>query len=282
MKYIFLLTWFLLTFTGHEAFSNHIYAPLREWTGHVLMEWLCAIGLTLFTFLLFLIVRDMANFKLKGEFFRFFIIISAMGLAIPLLMVTNIEIIHYFQYVLLIIILRSCNLSPLLSYNFSLIISLCDEAKQYFLYPRFTGYFDWNDLFINNLGVALGILLMRKAHVHKDKFSYFITSLSIVLMGIIVIWFSSYAIKGNLWFNLPLLAGQEPTAFPMVNGMKVMVLSLKDAVQPFWQLAARGRTYHIMGVVEGFCICIATAYGLWYLLQGKKPLANRQILNSST
>ncbi len=261
-----LLLWYLLSFFGHEDFSNHIYAPLRELTGHVAMEYICAIGIGFIMLFMVFAIRRTAYLESKLEWGRWLLIVVLILISSSTLMVTNIEIIHFFQYAALLVLLRLCGLAELSAYIFAFLTSLCDEGRQYFLFPRFTGYFDWNDIFINNIGIVLGILMVRKAATKRSHFARAITATCVVTGLCILVWLLSYIFTGTLLLNAPLSPGSTPTAFPLIDGVQYMALSLKEATQPFWQELARGRMYHMFGVIEGFVFCAVAAYLLWKLV----------------
>lgn len=270
--------WFASTTFLHEAFSNEIYAPLREWVGHARMEYCTAIGISLAVVALVLWVRRYVVWSESRALLRWGLLLGMMVASVPLLLVTNIEIVHYFQYFLLVVLLRKAGFSEPLAYVAALVGSVCDEGRQYILHPRFTGYYDWNDLFINNLGAALGILACRRMSVEPARTAaLLLRRLCIGVPALLVLTGLGLWATGLLHAYVPLPPGTEASAFPLVDGQRVFALSLRPAEQAFWQLAARGRTFHVMGVGEGLLLCPLAAWLLWRLVRNPSANGSRKI-----
>lgn len=269
--------WFASTTFLHEAFSNEIYAPVREWVGHARMEYCTAVGISLAVLVLVLWVRSYVDWREPRALLRWCLLLGMMVVSVPLLLVTNIEIIHYFQYFLLVVLLRKAGFSEPLAYVAAFVGSVCDEGRQYILHPRFTGYYDWNDLFINNLGAALGIVACRRMAVLPTLHNaarllriFCICAPALVLLTGLALWAT-----GLLHAYVPLPPGTEASAFPLVDGRQVFALSLRPAEQAFWQLAARGRTFHVMGVGEGLLFCPLAVWLLWRLVRNPAAIISK-------
>ncbi len=82
-------------------------------------------------------------------------------LAFNFLMVVNIEIIHLVQYGFLALLLFPLFSNFGTTLFFAIFLGALDEAYQYWvLTPFSTDYYDFNDLIINLLGAALGLILL--------------------------------------------------------------------------------------------------------------------------
>jgi hypothetical protein len=83
------------------------------------------------------------------------------------LLVSGIENIHYPQYALMVTLLMLGGMRGEVAYLVSTALGVADEAYQLATMPRGTpGYFDWNDVALNALGAAFGVVVMlalRKA-----------------------------------------------------------------------------------------------------------------------
>jgi hypothetical protein len=87
-------------------------------------------------------------------------LVALAGLADRLLLVTNIEHIHYPQYALLVALLARAGLSLEGSWLAATILGVGDEAYQYLVLRRGTPtYLDWNDIVFNAIGAAFGVVL---------------------------------------------------------------------------------------------------------------------------
>jgi hypothetical protein len=77
------------------------------------------------------------------------------------LLVSGIENIHYPQYALMVSLLMRGGVRAEGAYLISTGLGAVDEAYQLATMPRGTpGYFDWNDVALNALGAAFGVVLM--------------------------------------------------------------------------------------------------------------------------
>jgi hypothetical protein len=90
---------------------------------------------------------------------------AALGAAVAArqwLMVANIENIHYPQYALMVFMLWRGGLSVEASFLGATVLGALDEGYQFLFLPygRPT-YFDWNDIVLNALGAAFGVLLIQ-------------------------------------------------------------------------------------------------------------------------
>src|SRR5262245_55432273 len=77
------------------------------------------------------------------------------------LLVSGIENIHYPQYALIVWLLMQGGLPGESAYLASTGLGIADEGYQLATMPRGTpGYFDWNDVVLNALGAAFGVVLV--------------------------------------------------------------------------------------------------------------------------
>src|SRR5262245_34453072 len=77
------------------------------------------------------------------------------------LLVSGIENIHYPQYALIVWLLMQGGLPGESAYLVSTGLGIADEGYQLATMPRGTpGYFDWNDVVLNALGAAFGVVLV--------------------------------------------------------------------------------------------------------------------------
>jgi hypothetical protein len=88
-------------------------------------------------------------------------LVAMAVLAHRLLLVASIEEIHYLQYALLAFLLGRSGLSFEASWLEATALGVVDEAHQYlFLHRGRPEYLDWNDIFLNAIGAAFGIIAL--------------------------------------------------------------------------------------------------------------------------
>lgn len=266
--------WFTGTTVFHESFSNEIYVPIKYSVGPRAMEYLnaglfaCAIGG------MCILLRCYANFSERLAWLRWGLLtLTAVGCC-GLLMVTNIEIFHYFQYMLLVMLLRAGGITEGNAYCAALLGSLVDEGRQYLLHPRYTGYMDWNDLVINALGMGFGILIMRRALVYRAGANRVLRRIVVAGASLCAALAVGTWAAGRMILYYPLPKGMEPTAFPMVDGLRMLVLSLRAAPgpdTPFWSVGPLDRHFHAMTILEGCIASVLVSLGVWLLVRRPLP-----------
>ena len=116
-----------------------------------------------------------------------------MMASFKLLLVHNVEIIHFAQYFSLCFFIYPLVKNLNRTFIISTLAGFFDELYQYLiLAPERTDYFDFNDIFLNELGAALGVLFLfsigfstinRPKWYHTSEFFVFAAIfLSLVLM----------------------------------------------------------------------------------------------------
>lgn len=259
------LVWFLGTTLFHESFSNNVYVPLREWTGPLLMEYLTAAGITSAMLWLMRLGRLYVARKEPLVRLRWTILLLAVA-GVMTLMVTNMEIVHYLQYFVLAALLRLAGVSEPTAYLAALLGSLLDESRQYLLHPRFTGYLDWNDLLLNNIGAALGLLLTRNVSARTPRTDRLLRRGTLAAAGLLGLLFATGLLISRIVFYATLPPGAAPTAFPLADGRQVLALSLKGELQPtFWTQGPLEQRFHVLGVGEGLLLTPFAAFLIWRL-----------------
>jgi len=172
-----------------------------------------------------------------------FYFVSLLGLiliAVNVIMVVNVEIIHIAQYcvmaVLLYPLLRNFNLVMVMT----TLLGALDEAYQFwYLFPKKSDYFDFNDVIINFLGVLLGLIILRSQGIKHApnnrpwyRSSTFVISSSIIALTCI-----------------GLAAGWVSIAPP--KGGEVAVVELVREYKPgFWRIIPPQVKFHVIRPLE--------------------------------
>lgn len=180
-----------------------------------------------------------------------------------MLIVVNVEAIHYLQYALLTVPVFALVTRYGETVFWVTFLGALDEAYQYFvLYPhRKEFYFDFNDIVLNQVGAGIGVALvytLLDAKSNRFKFdlrprrkwhrspAFLVTA--IISFGV----FALYA-TGLLRF------------YPGPDAMDALiVLSRVPAQAGFWVEPAVGKTYHILSPLEGVVLAavIMACYSL--------------------
>jgi hypothetical protein len=88
-------------------------------------------------------------------------LVALAVVAHQVLLVTNIENIHYPQYALLVLLLARGGLPIETGWLAATLLGVGDESYQYLVLRRGTpSYLDWNDIVLNAIGAAFGVALL--------------------------------------------------------------------------------------------------------------------------
>ena len=190
------------------------------------------------------------------------LIVSAMMvISFRLLMVYNIEAIHFVEYMLVAIIL----LPVIRSYGETVfwvtILGMLDELFQYrFLTPDFE-YFDFNDSTLNLLGAGAGVLLVFVLNDNAIEIRR-------------IKWYRSPAILtglGLLTVFLVLLLSQKISINPVDTPGTWFSVNRNSLPDDFWTEAYPGRRFHILRPIEGIILMILLFTGFSMLDLSVKP-----------
>jgi len=154
------------------------------------------------------------------------------------LLVSGIENIHYPQYALMVSLLMWGGVGGQAAYLISTGLGAVDEAYQLATMPRGTpGYFDWNDVALNALGAAFGVVLVLAMRGEKSGRS-----------------------------------GRRPTSTRLrhfgliVCGMILVAMVLWPPVwTPFYSVTPGGRVFHKLAGVEAVIVAGVLWAGVRYV-----------------
>jgi len=197
------------------------------------------------------------------------VIVTALTIvAFRLLMVYNIEAIHFVEYMLVAIIL----IPVLRSYGETVfwvtILGILDELFQYrFLTPDFE-YFDFNDCMLNLIGAGSGAVMIyitagdvidiRRRKWYKSP--AILTGISLLAVFIILL------ITGKMTIAPVGIPGSE-------NWFSLNRASMPDE---FWKEAYPGRKFHVLRPFEAiilYYVLFASFFLLDFVSQARFPLA---------
>ncbi len=166
------------------------------------------------------------------------------------LLVVNVEIIHFVQYAVFAILLF-----PLLSnYRdtlfYTTIFAAIDEAYQYLVLAPFrTDYFDFNDVIIDLIGGAAGLLLLwgigiRRKETNQPWFRSpsFIGFLALTLISFIAYFTGVLAI------------------YPSETDSQAPILLIRKVYDSFWTIIHPNVKFHVVRPLEGILILSGLFY----------------------
>jgi len=182
-------------------------------------------------------------------------------IAFKFLMVVNVEMIHLVQYGLLTLLLFP------LFYNFgnalffAIVLGALDEAYQYWvLTPLSTDYYDFNDVIINLLGAALGLILLYSNGLQtKQEINHRFQSPTIFATVFISLLFIILYILGI--FRI----------FPDNLEIQAPLLLVRKVQSSFWTIAEPDIKFHAIRPFFGLILGII----LYHFYRGLDTLSNR-------
>ena len=181
---------------------------------------------------------------------------------VPTLIVVNSEFIHFFQYALLSFLLLPLLQSYWLALVVGTILGIIDEWIQYTIISAGrTQYFDFNDVVLNLLGSAIGLISIG-AIVHQR---YPVTLLPktgwYVLGALVTFFFITWLANGiDIYPD-----SKNPAPFTLI----------KTKEKTFWTVLPPHRRFHVLRPLEGLLL-LSLLFGLGSQLD-KVLLANSGI-----
>ncbi len=190
------------------------------------------------------------------------LIVSAMMvISFRLLMVYNIEAIHFVEYMLVAIILMPVVRSYGETVFWVTILGMLDEFFQYrFLTPNFE-YFDFNDITLNLLGAGAGVLLifvMNDNAIEIRRIKWYRSPAVLTGLGLLTVFFV-------------LLLTQKISINPVETPVTWFSINRKSLPDDFWTEAYPGRRFHILKPIEGIMVMILLFAGFSVLDLSVKP-----------
>lgn len=155
------------------------------------------------------------------------------------LFVLNIEAIHFFQYGLLALLLFPLLRSYSATMFWGTLLGAIDEAYQYFyLSPDRTDYFDFNDVILDLIGVAFGLILIRSFNPSIPKIKSWLNKpIAVTSIGIALLT-GLLHLMGWLRF------------YPDESAKEAFLL-VKKIPTDFWSKVPPNIVFHIVEPLEG-------------------------------
>ncbi|MBT8233419.1 MAG: hypothetical protein HKO66_00850 [Saprospiraceae bacterium] len=244
------LTFYVLVVSQHLEFGKFLAKTLDKPLGRETYNLIVLSG-SIFLLIAFLfwfykgwkqLPKTDQNRLLKYVLFSIVFIV----IALKVIIVVNVELIHILQYAIMAILLF-----PLIGhYNETLfwtnVLGALDELYQYiYLSPEKADYFDFNDVIINLLGVALGLIILRsKGILGFRKVPKGVKSPQFIALSITAL------IIGILFLI------EQLTIYPSAYDHPVLFEFIRDFKPGFWRIVHPNVNFHVVQPLEGMIILV--------------------------
>jgi len=257
---ILLLIYFLLVVLPHEQvglLTVKIFGNLERSTYNLVITILASSLLLSATFIFFKRIINHPQKKLIG----FYLITTTLlaVLCFKILFVINIEFVHFVQYAVFAILCFPLTLSYSQTLIWATLAGALDEAYQYFyLAPDRTNYYDFNDVIINLIGAAFGLIIIKIINPVYKKFDWKNFLWSPLLYSLVIL-----SMLIGIAFATNFL-GLYPT------DTEASYLLVKKMPTQFWSIEYPEIVYHILLPFEGLFIMM----GLFLFYSGLEKSTN--------
>lgn len=188
------------------------------------------------------------------------------------LIVNNIERVHYPQYAMLALLLGLSLRNEMLIFFATTFAGFVDEFLQYFMNPMKSNYLDFNDIVLNILGAAAGVVLLmglRKRLAAREldldlsgpaRYEQIFAAMfrTVMVAGAVVVF-----VAGLFGRIVPLVEqAKDRSVFAVVNGKISFIMSF-ERHDEFWMKSYFGKVFHVLSPVEGLVSIAVLALGIW-------------------
>ncbi len=241
---------YIATVLPHEtvgAFIGSFFANVSREVYDQTMFVFLSVGIMLFAiFVLRSLLKNHDRLKLGILYLT--ITIGLAIVAMKLLVVINVEFVHFIQYGILSILVFFLVRRYEYTAWIILFMALLDESYQhFFLTPNTFQYLDFNDILLDQIGAGFGLstLFCLKAETYPRRKNITRTLVSAYLL-LFIICVGLY-LSGTLriW----------PTEGEPLAPIQVM----HQDIEGFWQKVRKVHRYHIVRPLEGACLSIFLA-----------------------
>ncbi len=266
LNVIIIIAYYLGVVIPHEVIGQligkHIARPIGRSTYDFITISFGGILFAISCFFLYRNIRKLNGDKQKVLFAYLIISLIFILISVNVLMVINIEIIHFLQYAILSVLLYPCLRSVELTLITGTLLAILDELYQYVYLLPDNPYYDLNDVAFDVIGIGLGLIIIKSLDLgyespNRKKGVYILTFL---------ISFLAFSVLSYL-FKIVSLYPNEEYAASLV----------REVNMDFWYHLPPGVDFHVFQPVEGIIIImmlIAFYFGLALLPKTQVDLSS--------
>jgi hypothetical protein len=222
------------------------------------------VGLTALVLIVFLQAR-------KGQhhlrtFVYWFLLLAVIFAANRILLVSPNEYVHYPQYAILVILMWLSIDPDRTRWPFGRILfwatfmGIIDEVNQYlFVCPSYGDYLDFNDFFLNQLGVVTGLLLVYGFHAPKNQDRPTLSLFKSVEFRLVAVCFVILILlhaAGRLYVTPP--KAVPPGGIALVNGKRAIYIERKPGIMGNWNKVSEENVYYVLAPASGLFLLLIT------------------------
>jgi len=266
------MAYFVLVVVSHESVSL-LYLEIFKRFGRSTMETSMHLGSTVMGVAVLGACLFVLN-RRKRLSLQILLLWAGMALCIILadvfFVVTNIERIHYIQYALLSILIRTIVSDDYFALFLTVLAGIADEAVQYLWAPEYTRYLDFNDFVFNLLGGLLGILLYLTFFSENRPVSRGLVRTKVAVYGAVGLVLA--LLCAAMWAGRIIPCDPRDKGFHVIDkreGRTVFVLSFVKHPD-FWSVTDYGTRYHVLSPVEGTALLGVLLLGCRFLLKERR------------
>ncbi len=245
---IIAVIYFFIVVSTHEIVGEIVVAVFRNSSRAFYQTTVLMLGILFILFYIFYLVRKAYIVQHRNLIYwqLFTTLLLAMA-SFHLLIIHNIEIIHFLQYAIMALLLFPITKTLIGSIYWASLLGMIDEGYQYFiLAPEKNMYFDFNDIILNTIGAAFGALFI---FVHLKK----------IRNPIAAKWYKSDILMSLAFISLivGLLFSVSIVQIYPNNEINNSIVLVKKMEPGFWSYIKHLNVkYHIVRPVEGTLITL--------------------------
>jgi hypothetical protein len=222
------------------------------------------VGLTALLLIIFFRARKGQHYLRTSAYW--FILLAAIFAANRILLFSTNEYVHYPQYAILVILMWLSIDPDRTRWPFGRILfwgtfmGIIDEVNQYlFVCPSYGDYLDFNDFFLNQLGVVTGLLLVYGFHAPKNRDRPALPLFKSVEFKLVAVCFLILTLLhagGRLYVTPP--KEVPPGGIALVNGKRVIYIERKPGIMGNWNRVSEENEYYVLAPASGLFLLLIT------------------------
>jgi len=252
---LLITVYYLLVVLMHEQISNFFIQLVEGVKRNVYQRAVLSVGLVFLVIYVFFIIRNIIirQWKRSIIFYLFFTLVFVV-LSFQVIIVHNVETIHFAQYAGLAILLYPIVKRFGDTVFWCTILGAIDETYQYLvLNPLGTDYFDFNDIVLNLIGGGLGVLLLFSTgfYIFRTERKAWYKSLVNIALIVLTIAIGILLLTSTIQY------------YPAEDGTAGHLILIKEQLDGFWkEVPSLNTRFHVLRPLYGMIIIILL--GLFY------------------